>query len=81
MILTPAQRRALQAVKDGNVKRVYSRDGNSYRCPKGIGARAIWALNTLKLIRDGKGSGGGLYYTLPVEVTDAGKRLLWENPK
>jgi hypothetical protein len=71
--LTQAQRRALEAVRDGLCRRVYSKDGNVYRGPACVGGQALWRLEKLKLIRDGLKLGMHGY---AVELTDAGREQL-----
>lgn len=80
MKLTAAQHRALEAVRDGRIMREYNRDGNVFRCPGGIGAQSVWRLEQLKLIRNSDGPRGGIVIRLEMELTDAGRRYLWENP-
>lgn len=69
MKLTPPQKRALQAVRDGLVYRRYHATGNTLHGPKGVGAGALWRLAEKGLIEDGRGNGRD--YTLV--LTRAGR--------
>lgn len=57
MKLTPTQKRALQAVREGQCFRRYHATGNTLHGPKGVGAGALWRLAEKGLIEDGSGNG------------------------
>src|SRR5271155_2799958 len=77
--LTPARRRALQAVRDGKVLRVRSKDGDVYRGPSGVGGQALWRLAAYGLICSGDAT-SKWSRDRAVELTDAGRLLLSEAP-
>ncbi len=54
--LTKAQRRALEAVHNGKVWRSYNSNGNLIKTPSGIGARPVYDLESMMLIRERRGS-------------------------
>lgn len=56
--ITPAQRRALQAVKDGAVFRNYNEKGNTLHGPAGMSATTLWKLSRAGLIADTPAKGG-----------------------
>lgn len=53
--MTPAQKRALEAVRDGKCFRRYTASGNTLHGPKGVGSAALWALARARLIYDRRG--------------------------
>lgn len=72
--LTVAQRRALEAVRDGKIVREYKDDGNVFLCPPGIGSRAVlWKLEKLGLIREGRSVGLTM---ADMDLTDNGRMAL-----
>jgi hypothetical protein len=75
--LTNAQRRALEAVRDGKVTRVYRADGNTFQTPPGVGPQALWALDRRRLICDGDKITRGIFITVRMDLTDAGRKALW----
>lgn len=77
LALTPAQRRALEAVRAGKAFRIYTRNCNRMHCD-GVGSAVLWKLNYLKLIRDGRtDEPGAMQIRCPLELTDAGRKALW----
>ena len=73
MKITPAQCRALEAVRDGKCFRRYTATGNSVKGPEGIGGAALWNLEKFHLIReDGHSAGTKCLF----ELTDAGRMAL-----
>lgn len=56
--ITPARRRALEAVKAGQVFRDYSETGNTLHGPVGVSATTLWHLSRAKMIDDEPASGG-----------------------
>lgn len=76
MKLTKAQIAALQAVKNGRVFREYRRDGNKLYSLSGNGAKALWALDKMKLIRDGEDKNAGVVITTKQVLTKAGEDAL-----
>lgn len=68
--LTPAQTRALEAVRAGHVYRVYGRSGNVIKGPPGIGARSLWALERLNLICEVRGTGRARDYSTRVPLIE-----------
>ena len=73
--LTEAERRALQAVADGKVTRVYTQEGNTMHSAAGNGARTLWALARKELITDGP-STGNYYVTCTQVLTKEGRAAL-----
>ena len=76
MKLTPAARRALEAVEAGKVVRVYRRDRNILRGPKGTGANILWWLDCRKLLKDGPDTAGCLEAVCTQILTQAGRDAL-----
>ena len=76
IIITAAQRRALQAVRDGKCFRKFDAKGNSLHGPKGIGAAALWHIDARGWIRDRKDRRVGLTIEVVLALTDAGDRVL-----
>lgn len=70
--LSAGQRRALKAVRDGVVYRSQNANGNIIKTPAGIGARCVYWLEKLRLVKEGRRL---------LELTDAGRRWLWEHPE
>lgn len=56
--ITPARRRALEAVKAGQVFRNYTETGNTLHGPDGVSATTLWHLSRAKMIDDEPASGG-----------------------
>lgn len=75
-MLIKAEVRALRAVYDGKVERVYRRDGNVLKGPKGVGAAILWRLTEKRLIADGNQTMGGYELHCPQIVTLAGQEAL-----
>jgi len=76
MKLTAAQRRALEAVRDGKAYRTYTAAGNTMAAP-GIGAATLWRLEQFGMIRDGVNRQHGLNIHTCLELTDNGRKTLW----
>lgn len=53
--LTKAQRRALEAVRDGLCFRRYTAVGNTLHGPEGVSARTLWSLARARLVDDRPG--------------------------
>jgi hypothetical protein len=72
-ILTRARKRALQAVNDGYVKRVYNDRGNILKSDMhGISSRTLWDLHRCRMIDDEPGQGN----TVRVKLSTVGQLAL-----
>ena len=74
--ITAAQRRALEAVRDGKCFRRYYGDGNSYHGPDGVSAVTLWRLERQSWIRDGDSRRSGFDIVCAVALTDEGRMAL-----
>mgnify|MGYP001057053333 FL=1 len=74
--LTKARLRALEAVADGKVKRVYRGGGNVLLGPKGVSSTTLWHLYRAGLIRDGEMTRGAVEVRCPQVLTPAGRAAL-----
>jgi hypothetical protein len=72
MILTPAQLRALTAVRDGRVSQRFFRNRNGFLRPKGVSPISLYKLQQLGLIEAAPGPGP--YH--PQELTVKGLAIL-----
>lgn len=76
MQLTDADIRALIHVSCGSVVRIYRRNGNVLRGPKGVGAATLWSLDKRGLMTDGRDAAGALEKQCKQVLTPAGRRAL-----
>lgn len=74
--LTAAEFRALQAVADGKVTRVYRARGNILRGPSGVSGATLWRLLVKKLICDGERCTGPIERRCAQVPTAAGRAIL-----
>lgn len=58
---TKAQRKALLAVTDGDVVRIYRRDGNVLKGPAGVGSATLRRLDRAGWIKDEPGGATGTH--------------------
>jgi hypothetical protein len=79
-MITNAQKRALVAVHQGEVVRVYMADKNILRGPKGISSSTLWRLDTMKLIGDGENYWGEIERTCRQILTPKGQALYESMP-
>jgi hypothetical protein len=75
-MLSDADIRALIHVSNGNVVRVYRRDGNVLRGPKGVSAATLWSLAKRQLIANGRETAGVLEMRCKQVLTAAGRCAL-----
>jgi hypothetical protein len=73
---TEAEKRALEAVRDGQVTRLYHATGNVLRGPKGVGANVLWRLFRQNLFTDGPDDRGVLNRTCVQVLTGKGQAAL-----
>lgn len=59
--MTPARKRALEAVERGEVVRVYDARGNRFVALKGVSGNMLWNLMHMGWIRDEPGHSPGVY--------------------
>ena len=74
--ITPAQRCALEAVRDGKCFRRYTSKGNSVKGPEGIDGTALWHLEKMHLICETEFNNS--IYRSSFVLTDTGRMALRE---
>lgn len=79
IMVTAAEKRALEAVAAGRVSRIYRGDGNVLKGPPAVASATLWRLDRKGWLQDGRGGGQGPFrIEVPVDLSREGEAALAE---